>query len=233
MTVYRTDKGDPVADIIIRNYRWKDEAAIEDITYKTGFKGEDLTGRDFFDDRRLFFMLFIYYYTRYEPEHFFVAVDPSNDRVVGFICGATDTATQEKSFGRKMIPRIIARIFLCTTWRYPRTFKTLLNMMKGMGGLEDKATTAAVRSEYPAHLHIDLLPEYQHKGLGTRLMSHFEEHLIRQGATGVHLQTTNHNHKAVPFYKGLGYAIIHETAVKSHPVFDDLTLITFAKRLWQ
>ena len=46
-----------MADIIIRNYRWKDEAAIEDITYKTGFKGEDLTGRDFFDDRRLFFML--------------------------------------------------------------------------------------------------------------------------------------------------------------------------------
>ena len=222
-----------MADIIIRNYRWKDEAAIEDITYKTGFKGEDLTGRDFFDDRRLFFMLFIYYYTRYEPEHFFVAVDPSNDRVVGFICGATDTATQEKSFGRKMIPRIIARIFLYTTWRYPRTFKTLLGMMKGMGGLEDRATTATVRSDYPAHLHIDLLPEYQHKGLGTRLMSHFEEHLTRQGVTGVHLQTTNHNRKAVPFYKGLGYAIIHETAVKSHPVFDDLTLITFAKKLWQ
>jgi len=220
-----------VADIIIRNYRREDEPAVEDITYRTGFKGEDLTGRDFFDDRRLFFMFFICYYTRYEPEHFFVALDTSNDHVVGFICGATDTAAQEKSFGRKMIPRIIARIFLYTTWRYPRTFKTLLGMMRGMGGLEDKGTTAAVRSDYPAHLHINLLPEYQHAGLGTRLMSHFEGHLIRQGVTGVHLQTTNHNYKAVPFYKKMGYAIVHETAAKSHPVFDNLTLITFAKRL--
>jgi len=59
VTVYRTDKGDPVADIIIRNYRREDEPAVEDITYRTGFKGEDLTGRDFFDDRRLFFMLLL------------------------------------------------------------------------------------------------------------------------------------------------------------------------------
>ena len=220
-----------MADIIIRNYRQADEPAIEDITYRTGFKGEDLTGRDFFDDRRLFFLLFIYYYTRYEPEHFFVAVDASNDTVIGFICGATDTAAQEKNFQKKVVPRIIARTFLYTSWRYPRTFKMLLRMMKGMGTVGDHDTAARVRAAYPAHLHINLLPEYQHKGIGTRLTQHFEDHLIGQNVRGVHLQTTSHNRKAVPFYEKLGFEILQETAIKGHPLLDDLTLITFAKKL--
>jgi len=220
-----------MADVIIRNYRKEDEPAIEDITYRTGFKGEDLTGRDFFDDRRLFFLLFIYYYTRYEPEHFFVAVDAGNDRVVGFIGGTTDTAAQEKNFQKKVLPRIVARTFFYTSWRYPKTFKMLLRMMKGMGGVGDKESAAKVQSEYPAHLHINLLPEYQHQGIGTRLTKYFEEHLVSLNVRGVHLQTTSHNHKALPFYKKLGFEILQETEIKGHPLLDDLTLITFAKKL--
>lgn len=124
------------ADVTIRDYQRKDEAAVQEITYRTGFQGEDLTDRGFFDDKRLFFLIFIYYYARYEPEHFFVAVDSGNDAVVGFICGTTDTAAQQTRFQKAVIPRIALRAFLFTTWRYPRTFKTLLGFLPLARGLE-------------------------------------------------------------------------------------------------
>lgn len=218
---------DATPTIIIRNYKPEDEAAIEDITYRTSFKGEDLTGRGFFDDSRLWFEMFIYYYTKYEPQHFFVAV--ANDTVVGFICGTTDTVAQQRAFRRKMIWRIVRRVLLHTIWRYPTAFRTLTRMR----GPVDNAKEAVpdLKTTYLAHLHINLLPEYQHLGIGTRLMRHFEAHLIDQGAKGVHLQTTNHNRKAVSFYEKMGFALIHETELRTHPELDDLKLLTFAKKL--
>ncbi len=220
-----------MADVTIRSYRQEDQAAVEEITYRTGFKGEDLTGRGFIDDKWLCFLMSIYYYARYEPEHFFVAVDTDNDAVVGFIGGTTDTRVQKKGFALNIIPRIALRMFLYTIWRYPRSFVTMLKMAQMADSLGDRKTTAAIESEYPAHLHINLLPEYQNQGLGTRLIRHFEGYLTGQGASGVHLGTTNHNRKAVPFYVKMGFEVVSETVVRSHPVLDDLRLLTFAKRL--
>jgi ribosomal protein S18 acetylase RimI-like enzyme len=221
-----------VADVIIRSYRPQDEAAVQEITYRTGFKGKDLTDRDYFDDERLFFMIFIYYYTCYEPEHFFVAVNTGTGAVVGFIGGTTDTVTQERAFLRKMIWRIAARAVLFTSWRYPQTFKTLTGMSKMAGDFgRNRETIAAIHAAYPAHLHINLLPEYQGMGLGTRLMKRFEAHLVDQGVTGVHLQTSSHNQKAIPFYKKLGFAVVSQVQVTSHPTLNDLEFLTFAKTL--
>jgi ribosomal protein S18 acetylase RimI-like enzyme len=221
-----------VADITIRNYQPSDEAAVQEITFRTGFKGSDLTGRNYFDDKRLFFVIFIYYYTRYEPEHFFVAVDTKDDTVLGFIGGTTDTAAQERGFQKKMPWRIASRALLITSWRYPRTFKTVMSMMRMMGDIQENEDKRSIlRAEYPAHLHINLLPDYQSMGLGTRMMERFEEHLIGQGVKGVHLQTTSHNRKAIPFYKKMGFTIFSQVEATSHPGFDDLKLLTFVKKL--
>ena len=218
-------------NVIIRSYRQEDEAAVEEITYRTGFKGEDLTDRGFIDDKRLCFLMSIYYYVRYEPEHFFVAVDADDGAVVGFIGGTPDTRAQKRQFALKIIPRIVLRTLFYTIWRYPQSFRTMVGMRHMADSLEDRETAAAIQSEYPAHLHINLLEAYQGQGIGTRLMHHFERHLIDQGVSGVHLGTTNHNRKAVPFYVKMGFEIIGETVVRSHPVLDDLRLLTFAKKL--
>ena len=222
-----------MTDIIIRPYRPQDQTALEEITYRTGFQGEDLTGKGFFDDKRLFFLIFIYYYPRYEPQHCFVAVDTRTrtDAVVGFICGTPDTARQRARFLKKVVPRIALRTLLYTVWRYPRTFKALLGMLRLWREVEDGESTAAIQAAYPAHLHIDLLAEYQSMGVGTRLMRHFEAHMQGLNVAGIHLQTSNRNRKAVPFYHKMGFELIKETPVQSHPVFDHLSLLTFAKKL--
>jgi GNAT superfamily N-acetyltransferase len=90
---------------------------------------------------------------------------------------------------------------------------------------------AGTQTEYPAHLHINFLPGYQGQGIGTRLMKHFETHLVEQDAPGVHLATSDYNRKALPFCEKLGFTAIHRSVVLRHPEFDDLRLLTFARRL--
>jgi ribosomal protein S18 acetylase RimI-like enzyme len=217
--------------ILIRSYYGQDEGAIEEITYRTGFQGDDLTGRRFFDDRRLFFLIFIYYYTRHEPQHCFVAVDSADDAVVGFICGTPDTAVQEVRFLKTTAWRIPLRVFFYTIWRYPKTFLTFLRLVNMARYLDRGKSVARLEADYPAHLHMNVLPGYQAQGIGTQLMQRFERHMMALDVRGIHLQTSNHNHKALPFYKKMGFAIVSETRADAHPAAEGLVLLTFAKRL--
>ena len=167
--------------LLIRPYCVADVAAISEITYRTGFKGEGLEGRDYVNDRRLWFLIFMYYYTKFEPQHFFVAEDVENRQVVGFICGSPDSAAQDNRFMRTMVWRIALRAFGVTLWRYPHTFINLVKMGRMLGQIQAHDNTVLYR-EFPAHLHINLLPDYQRRGLGGRLIRHFEEHMARAGA---------------------------------------------------
>jgi len=215
----------------IRKYLAGDEDAIKEITFRTGFKGEDLTGRNYIDDKDLFFLIFIYYYPKYEPQHCFVAEDLKREKVVGFICGTPNTVQQESRFKKIMIWRILFRVLSVTIWRYPKTFLTLLKM-SGMRPSIDPIAISNLIQKYPAHLHINLLPEYQHMGLGSKLIQTYESHLLKLGISGVHLQTTSYNKKAIPFYLKNGYKVVNQSTMH-HFLFDDLGLLTFAKTLEQ
>jgi len=217
--------------IKIRSYQTVDELAIQEITYRTGYYGQDMTGRGYCGDARLWFLIFIGYYIRYEPEHCFVAEDSEIDQVVGFICGTPDTLNQEAQFRKWMVPQLALRLFGYTSWRYPRCFKNVWKMIWEYAKGTEAAVTDPILSQYPAHLHINILPDYQGIGLGTRLIQHFEKHMRGLGITGLHLGTTNKNYKAVPFYHKMGYHIAHQSEIAQHPDFDDLRYLMFAKSL--
>jgi len=220
-----------MSDIHIRSCQPVDELAIQEITYRTGYYGKDLTGRGYCDDDHLWFMLFIGYYTRYEPEHCFVAVETAYHKVVGFICGTPDTLNQEARFRKRMVPRIAFRLFGYTSWRYPRSFKNVFSMARNFGTGTVDAKNDPIIAQYPAHLHINILPDFQGQGIGSQLINRFEEHMCTLGVNGIHLGTTNKNNKAVPFYYKMGYEIVQESEIAPHPEFDDLRFLMFAKTL--
>ncbi len=220
-----------MSEIKIRPYQAKDKSAIIDIAFKTGFTGEDLAGRGYCEDARLWYLLFIAYYNHYEPEHFFVAVEAQNDKVVGFICGTPDTLSQEKNFKRLMVIRIMIRLFGYTSWRYPRSFKNVLGMLRWVTEGTKDADNDPIIAQYPGHLHINLLPGFQSQGTGTRLIQHFEMHMSGLGLNGIHLGTTSKNHKAVPFYHKMGFDLIEESDTVPHPAFGDVKFLMFAKSL--
>lgn len=180
----------------------------------------------------MFYLIFIAYYARFEPEHFFVAEETESQQVVGFICGTFDTEKKASRFNRLMLWRIFLRAIFFTSWRYPKTMLTSLKlafMLIHEPAIADLEVD--LQEQYPAHLHINLLPEYQRTGTGSRLITTFENHLRSHGVQGLHLGTSSRNTKAVPFYEKHGYQIIEDVFVESHPVFENIHFLTFAKSL--
>ena len=54
---------------------------------------------------------------------------------------------------------------------------------------------------YPAHMHIDILPEFQRKGWGSMLINALFDALRSQGAIGIHLGMARSNTGGRSFYE--------------------------------
>lgn len=61
-------------------------------------------------------------------------------------------------------------------------------------------------ADYPAHLHINLLPEAQSGGWGRKLIETELDALRKAGVKGVHLGVSPVNERAKGFYRHLGFA---------------------------
>lgn len=59
--------------------------------------------------------------------------------------------------------------------------------------------------DYPAHMHIDILPEYQRHGLGRKLIDTFSAAVRQDGAKGLHLLMAQANIDAGKFYVRTGW----------------------------
>jgi ribosomal protein S18 acetylase RimI-like enzyme len=68
----------------------------------------------------------------------------------------------------------------------------------------------AVTDAYPAHLHIDLLPRAQGRGLGRELIATLAEALRVRGVPGLHLGVSAANTGAIAFYDRVGFRTVAE-----------------------
>ncbi len=217
-----------MANIEIIKYQPNYRDSVEDICYRTGYLGEDLTNKKVFEDRKLFSYLFCLYYLLYEKENCFIALDRDNNKVAGYIIGTMDTVNQKKLLVKKMTLMIAARFFTVTLVKYNESFKTIINFIFNW---DLKLEPKFISREYPAHLHINLDPDYQRCGIGSLLLEKFEEHVKASGVKGIHLKTTDKNIKAVPFYIKHGYSILYETNMKLWRDEKDYKSIIFGKKL--
>jgi len=67
-------------------------------------------------------------------------------------------------------------------------------------------------ADYPAHLHIDILPKGQGSGRGGQLIDLFIEQLRRKGVEGLHLCVSRGNKRAMDYYPRFGFKIVDESA---------------------
>ncbi len=136
------------------------------------------------------------YYIEHEPENCFVLDD--DGKAVGYIICTENYDKYKEVFDREYLP-----------------------LNKNLGeGLYNWALTSTVlqnkyKADYPAHLHIDLLPEYQRQGWGGKLLKTLFDHLRKKGIKGVMLTTGTSNTNAGNFYKkyGLEQLEIYDTDV--------------------
>lgn len=137
-------------------------------------------------------VMFCRYYLEKEPENCFVAVD-ENDKPVGYIYGVSDYDNYQKGFAPyiKRVAEIRDRRYLSDA---------LIEMFDH----------AIYKEQYPAHLHIDILPDYQSKGIGSRLIAEFCNNLKAQGKNGVMLIVGSENEGARRFYERNGFTLLQE-----------------------
>ena len=217
-----------MVNVLIRNCIKQDEIGILNICYHTGFLGEDLEDKDIFKDIKLFGYLFCIYYLHYEIENCFVAEDITTNKIVGYIIGTMNTKKQRNLFLLRMGGRIFVRILTYTWWKYPETFKTILFFIKNAG---PNSHTENLYDKFPAHFHINTSPQYQHMGIGSKLIKRFEKHAKENQIKGIHLETTNMNFKAIPFYSKNEYAIIYKNKSVLWEGINDSSSMIFCKKL--
>ena len=179
----------------IRRYRETDLAAVYDICVRTADAGRDARGKYQSDD--LMGDLFAGPYVFLEPEVAFVLDD--GDRAVGYIVGTPDTAAFARAYREQWIPRLAGRYQVP-----PQPPVSPDEQMLALHYRPERLLWPGL-AEYPAHLHIDLLPAFQGSGYGRALMTTFCDAVARTGAAGVHVTVVADNVPAIGFYRRLGF----------------------------
>jgi len=179
----------------IRPYRETDHAAVYDVCVRTADAGGDARGMYHTDD--LMPDLFAGPYVFLEPDFAFVLDD--GNRAVGYVIGTPDTAAFARAYRARWIPRLAGR--------YPVPPDPPGNEEEELVALHyhPEWLVWPGLEEYPAHLHIDLLPPFQGAGYGRALMETFYAAAAQAGAAGVHVTVTTANTRALGFYDRLGF----------------------------
>ena len=188
-------------DNVIRPYQPADREALHQIGADTAFFGDPVEA--YLDDRHVFIDGFYAYYTDFEPEHAWVAC--GDGRVVGFLTGCADTARRQRILRNKIAPRLLMGWLQGKYHTGPKTWHYLLS---GLRAVLLGEVPHPNLSGYPAHLHINLLPDWRGRGLGQQLISACLDQMTSLGLPGIHLETTSMNIAAVHLYEKMGFRIL-------------------------
>jgi ribosomal protein S18 acetylase RimI-like enzyme len=187
--------------VVVRAYEKPDRGRVREVCFRTGYMGEPIDWQ--WRDAESFADLFTSYYTDREPESAFVV--EVGGLVVGYLLGCTDTRrawTPSAVGGRHLLRRGLA--FRPGTARvvWRGAGDVIADLARRRIHLDDLDFSDP---RWPAHLHIDLLPEARGVGAGRRLMRRWLDTLRSHGISGCHLQTFAENSNAIAFFEAAGF----------------------------
>lgn len=218
---------DDVVTPIIRPYQAKDRSAVTEVCVRTAAGGGDARG--IYSDDDLMPEVYCLPYVTYAPDLAWVVEEagPSDDArgdadsgadagtpapgavggdVIGYVVAVADTRAFVDWYRREWAPGFRRRHPRPGVMR--RAFRYDEADLVRHGGDPDRllaALTADELTAYPAHLHIDLLPAGQRRGLGRRLLDTLRTELAARGVPGVHLGMDPANTGARAFYDRYGF----------------------------
>jgi len=181
----------------LRRFAPEDLPSLYDVCVRTADAGGD--ARHIYPDQDLMPTIFLAPYVALDPSLAFVVDDGS--RAVGYVIGTADTAGFVRRYRREWLPTV------ADSYPAPAALSTPSDQMLSLMHNPERMIVPALAA-YPAHLHIDLLPEYQRKGLGRELMAAFLAALAERGVPAVHLGMVTANVAARAFYDRLGFHVI-------------------------
>ena len=172
-----------------------------DVCLRTGDAGGDATG--LLDDGELMGALWCRPYLLVEPE--LVSVVASQEGPpVGYVLGALDSAAFHAAADERYWPAARERFALGAAPEGSLD-ELLVSLIHDRSHADGSGAESELDERYPSHLHIDLLPEAQGQGFGRRLIERLIGQLDERGSSGVHLGVSKANHRAIAFYRHVGF----------------------------
>jgi ribosomal protein S18 acetylase RimI-like enzyme len=174
----------------IRSYRSEDNDALYAICLATGDSGKDAS--HLYRDPKLIGHVYAGPYAAFAPELCFVLED--EEGVGGYVIGAPDTHAFAKRLEAQWWPPLRARY---ADPPMPRSHdERMMHLIHHLVRMPRR-----IAEPYPAHLHIDLLPRFQGKGWGKRMIDHW----LAIASRPTHLTVGESNARAVAFYRRHGF----------------------------
>ena len=198
-----------MAEFEVRQFQSMDMQMLYRICLLTGKDGSDASGT--LDDD----ILGHYYagpYATFEPDLCFVLAD--NGAPSGYILGTSNSSAFAVTCEQRWWPRLRQLYPLPETDDMSPTAMMTRAIHRGY-------QAPSICAEYPAHLHIDILPVAQSRGFGHKMMEMFCNALRTRGVPAVHFGVSRINERAVGFYRHVGFQVIQESE----------TIFTFGRKL--
>jgi ribosomal protein S18 acetylase RimI-like enzyme len=194
-----------VDDVEIRTFAEGDRAALRDLFARAGEGSPTETLWGHLDSEA---DVYLTPYLDHEPESVFLA-----DRggvLVGYLTGSLGGAVPGEN---ERMDRAIREHRLMFR-RGPAAFFARAVLDTATAAVLRRPTAGELHDpRWPAHLHINVLPEVRGAGVAAGLMNRWLERLAEQGSPGCHLQTLVENTRAVRFFGRMGFEPYGETPV--------------------
>ena len=136
------------------------------------------------DEKQFILTLYCDYYIEKEPDNCFVIAD-DEDNAVGYILCAENFSRYRKNF---------------------TPYIKNLSLFRKLYAYGEMIAHFPAAKKCNAHMHIDILPDFQGKGIGSQLLSALTSHLKTKGVNGLMLVVSNSNTNAVKFYRKNGFS---------------------------
>jgi ribosomal protein S18 acetylase RimI-like enzyme len=183
--------------LLFRPFEPRDLAALHAISLATGHAGGDAS--HLYEDGHLVGHIYSAPYALLQADLAFVVED--DDGVGGFVVGTIDTVLWENRLEQVWWPSLRRR------YAYPSSAPeawTTDERRHAMIHHPEHAPADVVR-DYPAHVHLNLLPRLQHRGVGVRLLAVWLELASARDAKGIHVGVNHANAAALIFWKRQGF----------------------------
>lgn len=178
----------------IRQARPEDRSALFSICLLTANAGADASA--LYSDPDYPGLIWSVPYLDFAPEHAFLLEDEGI--VIGYVVGAKDTQAFERQLDSGWWPTLAERY--AGREATGKLDKNVLDRIR-----QPVHGKASLSDRYPAHLHINLLPQAQSGGWGRKMIETELDSLRKAGAKAMHLGLSLTNDRAYGFYKHIGF----------------------------
>lgn len=177
----------------IRSAHASDLPYLYEICDRTGYRGGDASS--VVAERALLGQYFAAPYVIRDPSWCWIAEDENG--VVGYLVSTPDTAAFSRWMDEAWLPHLRTRkVPQPPLSEFDQWLRALIHETAGVPDLA---------LEYPSHLHIDLVPRAQGRGLGSQLIARFRQKLHETQIPGFHLGVSEANTRALDFYRKQGF----------------------------